>query len=107
MPPIGVLAARQVSIEFWARRINNGVMDPDFPYAWHVLPLVRNLRPGARQFGAARQANIFTGQGYENLLWGDGPTNDWPAASDRVHQWVEAVEAELPATLGPVPVIAS
>lgn len=98
LPAIGALPTRAIGVEVWARRIKDGREDVDFPYGWHLLPFVTNLRPGNREFNATRQANVFTGQGYENVNWFDGPSNDWPGlTSDRAYQWMPAIAAELPA----------
>lgn len=88
--PIGVLdETRLLSIEVWAKRINDGILDPDFPYAWWAFPLIKNLREGAGTFTATgAKLPTFTGEGYENVNWFDGPLNDWPATSDRTHQWI-------------------
>lgn len=108
-PPIGTVEDRVLSVEGWASRIVGGVNDPDFPYAWHVLPFVKNVRPGTRELANARQANIFTGQGYENGNWFDGPMNDFPGVeTDRAHFWVESTADELPeATCGALELVAS
>lgn len=95
-PPLGTVAANRVSIEVWAKRIVAGDLDPDFPYAWWVLPNVRNLRIGQKTFENGPSFPNFTGQGYENANWYDGPANDWPVDSDRVAQWIPCTEAELP-----------
>jgi hypothetical protein len=86
-PKVGVVTGR-VSLEFWAKRINGPDVDPDFPFAWWALPKVRNLKRNDDTFGASAQKPKFTGIAVENPNWFDGPTNDWPAASDRCVQWV-------------------
>lgn len=87
MPPIGPLSSNGVSIELWAKRIDDGDLDVDYPYAWWVLPKVKNLRLGARTFNDGSALPQFSGRGYQNVNWFDGPLNDWPVASDRVLQW--------------------
>lgn len=90
-PPIGPITGNGVSIEVWAKRIDSdGTLDVDAPYAWWVLPRVKNLRHGARSFANEAALPTFTGRAVENPNWYDGPLNDWPAASDRAYQWIEA-----------------
>lgn len=91
-PPIGVIQSERISVELWAKRVLDGDLDPDFPYAWWAFPKVANLRPGDRTFGSGNQTPEFTGRSLENPNWFDGPLNDWPASSDRSAQWVPATE---------------
>lgn len=88
VPEIGTIRAVPVSVEVWAKRILNGDLDPDFPYARWAFPKVVQLRPGDRTFNSGAQAPQFVGRSLENPNWFDGPLNDWPAASDRAAQWV-------------------
>lgn len=97
-PAIGVLNASPVSIEVWAKRIDDGDLHAEYPYAWWVLPKVRSLRLGQKTFNNGASLPVFTGQALENPNWYDGPLNDWPATSDRVAQWVPV--AALPAITG-------
>lgn len=93
-PSIGSVESDGVSIELWAKRIDDGSLASDYPYAWWVLPRVINLRQGQRTFGSGAQLPVFTGQALENPNWYDGPLNDWPVASDRLAQWFPA--SQLP-----------
>lgn len=105
-PPIGVLLSDGISIEFWAKRINNGSLDADAPYAWWVLPRVTNLRVGDTEHSATALKPPYTGQAYENPNWFDGPLNDWPEASDRCVQWIPTTS--IPdVTCGPQALVAS
>lgn len=87
-PPIGAVSDKLISVELWAKRINNGVLDPDYPYAHWAFPLGQNLRIGDKEFASGNQVTTFSGQFLENSNWFDGPGNDWPVASDRVAQWI-------------------
>lgn len=86
-PAIGPLTGNGVSIEVWSRRIDDGVQHDEYPWAWWVLPRVKNLRWGNQTFNNGSRLPVFTGQALENPNWFDGPDNDWPVASDRVVQW--------------------
>lgn len=96
-PAIGPLTANAVSIEVWAKRINDGDLDADYPYAWWALPKIRNLRTGDKKLANEANKPTFTGQGLQNPNWYDGPNNDWPSASDRAWQWVPTTAATIPA----------
>lgn len=107
-PEIGPIVGGAVSIELWSRRVNNGDMDPDYPYAWWAIPKVVQLRPQSREFGNASQKPSFVGRVLENHNWFDGPSNTWPAASDRVAQWVPCTPADMPdAQCGPAALVPS
>lgn len=92
-PPVGVMSG-QCSLELWAKRINNGILDPTAPYARWALPFVNNVRFGDRDFSSAAGHTLLTAEAHENTNWFDGPANDWPVASDRVAQWIPV--ASLP-----------
>lgn len=87
-PPLGPITGNGVSIELWAKRIDNGDLDSTNPYAWWALPKVKNLRLGDREFSASAQKSPFVGQALENDNWFDGPDNLWDVASDRCAQWI-------------------
>lgn len=98
-PPMGKLSGNGVSIEVYAKRIDDDDLDSDFPYARYVLPKLKRARIGDRAFERALANNVFTGRAIENPNWFDGPMNDWPAASDRVCQWLPwaSIPAATPA----------
>jgi hypothetical protein len=105
-PPVGPVTGDGVSIEFWTRRVDNGSQSEVFPWAHWALPLCRSMQVGAREFSGTAQHAVISGQCNENVNWADGPFNDFDADSDRVAQWIPALD--LPdATCGPVEVAAS
>lgn len=106
-PPIGSIESDGVSIEVWARRIDDGDMHAEFPWAWWVFPKVTNLRHNARTFNNGSQLPQFTGQALENENWLDGPLNDWPVGSDRVAQWFPVADLPDTSTCGPQTLAAS
>ena len=87
-PPLGIVADEPVSIELWTKRIRDRKQDTVNPYAWWVLPYVANLRPDDMTFEDKNLPQAFVGQLYENANWYNGPTNDWPVASQAVYQWM-------------------
>jgi len=87
MPPLGAVSG-QCAIELWALRINNGKLDPSFPYAHWIFPYVKNVQFGAKEFSNSAQHTLVTGECYENANFFDGPQNDWPTDSDRFAQWI-------------------
>lgn len=86
-PALGEVPRRPRSIEFWAKRIEDGDLALVNPYAWWVMPLVAYLRPGPVTKSATADKPSFVGRGFENPNWFDGPLNDWPVSSDRALQW--------------------
>ena len=89
-PAIGPISSGGLSVELWTKRINNGDLDPDFPYAHWALPKIVQLRPGSRTFGAESQKPTFTGRAVENPNWNGGPIDDFIGPTDRAAQWVPA-----------------
>lgn len=87
-PAIGDITGTYISIEGWAKQINNGVQDATFPYARWAFPGVKNTRLNAWSLENAAQKQVIVGEMYENAGWFDGPTNDWNSTSDRVWQWL-------------------
>lgn len=91
-PSLGPVPADRVSIEYWAKRIEDGDLANENPYAWWVLPKVTNLRQGPITANNGAQRPTFTGRAFENPNWFDGPLNDWPVESDRFLQWFPVPE---------------
>lgn len=90
-PAIGVISTQAqngVSIELWAKRIRNGVVDATNPYAWYVFPKVTNIKLTSANHENAAHLPAFSLEMYENPNWFNGPLNDWPAASDKTWQWL-------------------
>lgn len=75
-----------VSVEVWAKRYDiGGSLDPAFPYEWFVLPKTF-WQWDTRTFANGPIEVQLKGFAVENDNWYDGPTNNWPVASDRVLQ---------------------
>jgi len=78
-----------VSIEAWSRAVIGGSQASTDPYIWWVLPKTKwTLDEAALENDA--MGPTYTGVGYENSGWGNGPANDWPstALSSRLVQYV-------------------
>lgn len=105
-PPIGSITGNGVSVEFWCKRIDNDDLDATYPYARWALPKLRRAKIGDKAFEKALQNSILSGRAVENANWFDGPLNDWPAASDRVVQWLPATSMPAP-TSAPITLPAS
>lgn len=88
LPPLGAVTGNGVSIEVWARRVDDGEEDTDSPWGHWVYPRVKNLRIGDWAHEDNPNLPKITGQAYENPNWFDGPLNDWLVASDRVVQYM-------------------
>lgn len=96
-PALGTVSDAAVSIEFFAKRIDDGTLAFPNPYAWWVFPKVINLRENpSTKNGTSADNPVFIGQAFENANWFDGPLNDWPVTSDRAYQWFPV--GELPTT---------
>lgn len=105
-PRLGQLQENAVGIEVWAKRIKDGKLDPDFPYAWWLYPWVQSFRPGDFSHTNAILQPTYIGDAYESENWYDGPLNDWPVSSDSAVQWIPT--SYLPdAQCGPITVAAS
>ena len=95
-PPIGTVTGNGISIELWAKRIDDGDLDADFPYAHWAYPKIKNLRMGDHTHENASNLPQFSGQALENANWFDGPVGDWDAESDRVYQWLPVAGLPTP-----------
>jgi hypothetical protein len=99
VPAIGVVEPTPVSVEIWAKRVEDGQLVDVNPYSWWVLPRVRNLRLEEAELGNSAFMPTVTGQAFENANWYDGPLNDWPVASDRAMQWMPCGAAQVPSAV--------
>jgi hypothetical protein len=87
-PPLGPVTG-QVGVELWTKRITANNLDPDFPYAHHLFPFVKNLQEGDHEFSSSIGHLLLSGSGFENTNWFNGPADDWPAVgSNRTYQWI-------------------
>lgn len=96
-PSLGRIDPTNVSIEVWTKRVNEGNLDDDFPYAWWVLPRAKSMRLGQKTFGNNVVQPQISGKATENANWFDGPFQNWPVASDRVLQWIPCTADDVPA----------
>lgn len=107
-PPLGSIDPTNVSIEFWTKRVNEGNLDENYPYAWWVLPRCKDMRLGQKNFGNNAVMATVSGKATENANWFNGPSNTWDVASDRVTQYMPCASTDVPsASLSYVTVAAS
>jgi hypothetical protein len=81
-PTLGAIPARArsgVSVELFGEAILDGTQASDLPYFWWVFPRVKDMHTDPREFANAPNLLTMSGQAYENLNWGNGPTHEWPA----------------------------
>lgn len=91
-PAIGAIAPDDISIEFWTKLVNDGVQDPETPWAHWAMPLVKNRRWGQKTFANGAVLPQLSGRAFENLNWFDGPGNDFNADTSRALQWLPATD---------------
>ncbi len=94
-----------ISLEAWARNISqpgtpgygSGQQISQAPYIRWAFPMIRGLRKANRSIDINPVDSTFEG-GFtgENANWGNGPFNDWPAASTSSVSWVYDVTANVP-----------
>lgn len=97
-PRLGPLTDRRLSIELWTKRVDEGELDDEYPYAWWVLPNTRKRREDKRTFGNNVIMPTITGKAYENANWWDGPDEKWLTTSLSWIQWAPAKISEVPAS---------
>lgn len=76
-----------VGYEAWTLNVGADGTADALPYLRWLFP--RTLwRVGEKNFENAPMSHKFSGVGFQNSQWLDGPANDWPVGSDRVGQWL-------------------
>lgn len=75
-----------VSIEAWSKHIVNGDQDPTYPYIQWVFPRTY-WSMAAVTLDNNPMPRSFTGYTSQNPNYFNGPTNDWPYASDTQMMW--------------------
>lgn len=89
-PPIGVVVNNGVSLEFWVKRVIDGVLSTVHPYMHWAFPKVLNAQEGARELSNTTEHGLVTAQAFENAEWFDGPGNDFDAVSTQGWQYIPA-----------------
>lgn len=86
-----------VGYEAWTLNVgSDGTADASFPYLRWLFPKTL-WKVGGKNFENAPMSHKFTGAGFQNSQWLDGPANDWPVTSDRVGQWLPVATVPTPA----------
>jgi hypothetical protein len=75
-PLTGATSGRQIALEVWSHAIVGGSRATTLPYYRWVVPLARMRLTGDRVIENGRLATVFSGIGYGNTSFGDGPAND-------------------------------
>lgn len=87
-----------VSIEGWSETDENGQAAGTNAFFQFVFPKVKLENKGDRTLEAGILANSFSGYGYENANWGDGPaTGNWAYDSTKVVQRARVASGTVPA----------
>lgn len=85
-----------VSLEVYVKRVRKSqLLTP--PYARWVLPF-NLLLPSDRDIDEGASPNVFVGQSFENVAWGNGPFNDWPTGAPSGRLLATNWESVLPTT---------
>lgn len=99
MPEIGSIATPNgVSIEVWSRAIVAGKPAAVNPYWRWVTPYVKTRLEGDRTLENGALASVFSGVGYGNTGFADGPADDWDFTSASALAY--ARDATAPTTEG-------
>lgn len=84
-----------VALEVWSYAVSNSRRAGTYPYFRWVFPSCQ-LRPtGDRAIENGLMANVFSGYGVGNALFGAGPAGDWPFPSDRAYQYARDSDAPI------------
>jgi hypothetical protein len=86
-----------VSMEGWTLNIEGSGINPDYQYVRHVFGKSR-WAPSDKSLENGPIVNAFTGVGYENENFLDGPANDWnwPGEDEAGSLYAWAGDTDLP-----------
>lgn len=85
-----------VGYEAWTLNVGSDGSADTFPYLRWLFPKTL-WRVGDKNFENGPMSHKFTGVGFQNSQWLDGPGNDWPVSSDRAGQWLPVSSVPTPA----------
>lgn len=106
-PAIGESDPSPISIEVWSKRVDDGVLDANYPAWWHVWPRVINMTIGENKVGNNAIVPTLMFEAYENANWYDGPLNNWVGASDRCYQAEPCAASKVPTAASTLATVAA
>lgn len=93
-PEIGEVAVPDgVGLEVWTRAIVNGRPAVVNPFIRWVFPYIKTRMDGERVMENGLMAHAFSGEGFGNAEFGDGPVGDWDYPTVSALQYVREATA--------------
>lgn len=84
-----------VALEVWSHAVSNSRRAGNNPYFRWVFPSCQLKPTGDRAIENGLMANVFSGTGTGNAMFGSGPAGDWVFPSDRSYQYARDADAPI------------